>query len=148
MFSNNLMGTISPLVMAFVNLTTFHVNFNKLTGPLPPMPFSKMASCYLLDKPTTNSFSCPWPIGAVDKCRKWNGGGSNGLVTNSDCTPFNNCTGASTKLDPTECKAWGELYVAMAGDGWNFCIGTKTDPCSCKDTCSSDGTTVVKMCVM
>jgi hypothetical protein len=103
MCSNNVGGSISPQVGAFVNLTYFDVSINYMVGPvpanvsrwsqikyfdvshnqfsgaLPEMPFGQMNTCGLLwgdskfDAP--NRFDCPWPAGATADCG----------VTNDDC---------------------------------------------------------------
>jgi hypothetical protein len=63
------------------------------------------------------------------------------------------CTGSSSNLPQDRCDAWGDFYDALTGDGWTYCKGTKSDPCSCKGysgvnpVCNGDGTTVITMCV-
>jgi hypothetical protein len=159
LWNNSLSGDL-PAWAGMTKVVTMDLHQNFFHGQVPA-DFAAGSYCRL----DMNEFECPLPQGMTAKCQATccpagmmttrTGQGTPPVCfpptpapTPPPTPPFNNCTGASTKLDPTECKAWGELYVAMTGDGWNFCIGTKTDPCSCKDTCSSDGTTVVKMCVM
>jgi hypothetical protein len=102
----NLDGTLPESISAFVNLETFAVSSNKLTGPLPlslsawkklgnlqvygnqfsggplpELPFAYMAGvsgCALFDSPPTNQFTCPWPAGAVAACH----------VTDADCSKY------------------------------------------------------------
>ena len=101
MESSNLVGTISPLIGAFVDMTMFnvgynslsgsiptslnkclklgqlHVQDNKLNGLVPDLPFSG-PDCDLLDPPSPqNSFECPFPAWAKTNCG----------VTDDQCTP-------------------------------------------------------------
>jgi hypothetical protein len=105
---SNLEGTISPLVGAWADITSFYVSSNALSGPIPASvdqwakltkfyvwgnefngllpagtPFSQMTGCYLLSTTATNKFECPWPVGAKVKCAKFPDGSP---ITDADCT--------------------------------------------------------------
>jgi hypothetical protein len=109
----DLRGTIAEEVGAFKDLATFDVSTNYLTGPLPAsvskwsklkdfdvrgnrldgrplpaLPFATMSSCFVLNNHSfaggNNTFWCPWPVGATEKCVKGNGIGDVN-VTAADC---------------------------------------------------------------
>jgi hypothetical protein len=71
--------------------------------------------------------------------------------------PGNMCTGGSTQLPAAQCSAWIDLYESTNGPGWEYCSGTKTNPCACYGSpyggravgttpvCNTDNTTVVSL---
>jgi hypothetical protein len=153
-------GPIPASVAKWTSIANFQVFGNMLSGgELPALPFDKITKpneCKLIDhiRGGSNSFNCPWPAGVTANCFKNIGNGDWVSITDKDCLePVSNCTGLSTQLPQDQCDAWGDFYVALGGDGWTRCAGTKSDPCSCqgdnggRPVCSTDGTTVISMCV-
>ena len=58
------------------------------------------------------------------------------------------CQGASSKLAPDQCAAWGQLFDATGGPHWTGkgagC--SRVDPCGCgENVCSADGTSLTEM---
>ena len=92
---NNLTGTIPPSVAgSWTQLTSFHVDGNHLTGPLPALRYGAagVSDCILIYhvKWGTNSFECPWPPGVTSVCKKWDYNASGpdkftAYVTDTDC---------------------------------------------------------------
>lgn len=77
------MGPLPASLADLVNVARFDVQGNNITGgTLPAMNFVQMAFCYLFDNPASsarehnNTFLCPWPQGAVAKCRKEDSSGN------------------------------------------------------------------------
>ena len=84
-----MVGTIASEV-ANLPLRNFNVAANALTGVLPPIDVhaNEFENCYLMDslEGGSDSFSCPWPEGALDKCQKINRlTDSWEPISNSDC---------------------------------------------------------------
>ena len=83
---NNMTGTLPAEMSAFKHLTDLDVWKNDLRGLLPALDFGSISSCFLLAPAAggTNAFLCPFPPGAVGKCKKE---GSAGWVniTAADC---------------------------------------------------------------
>jgi len=89
---NNLTGTIPPSVAgSWTQLTSFHVDGNHLTGPLPALRYGAagVSDCILIYhvKWGSNDFTCPWPEGATRVCKKWDNATYkfDALVTDADC---------------------------------------------------------------
>jgi hypothetical protein len=170
-WSNHLTGTVPATVTNWKVVKAFSVDHNQIAGgALPPMPFTKMWNCNLLDHPSgSNAFNCPWPQGATEKCTKFDDVGKYVNVTDSDCIPLptpppappapgNTCTGMSTQLPKNQCDAWQSFWDGAGGDaGWTSAGAscTKTDPCKlgCGGysgkfrACNGAGTTVTNMSV-
>jgi hypothetical protein len=171
---NFLRGPLPETIKAWKKVGNFQVWNNHLNGGLLPaldLDAIGATACQLFNHfdGGTNAYNCPWPAGAVQKCFKCSDPGCLHWthITNEDCTPlptpsptppFNNCTGASTKLAPAQCDAWIDFHDATGGDSWEyyltgkpFCRTTRTDPCSCggndgtKPVCSADKTAIQTM---
>jgi hypothetical protein len=115
LYSSNLSGTISNAVGAFVDIGTFSVFNNRLNGSLPPLrclhgrrffavhdakfngalpvlSYRAMTQCVLCNAASFgregcpgNAFSCPFPQGVMDRCKKFNGAMSYQPIVNADC---------------------------------------------------------------
>ena len=173
----NLIGSLPSSICAFASIQVFDVRFNSLTGAiplcigaawkslisfdvhdnhfegglLPPLPFQNLGSCVIFYHISggTNSFTCPWPAGAVQHCYNATGGRTEVPVTEADCT--SPCTGASANLAVDQCLAWLKFYNDTNGPNWEVCSEFETDPCSCQGdggtdpVCNNDGTTILQM---
>lgn len=120
---SNLTGTLLPSIGNFVNITLFDVANNPISGtipqevgawtqlaalylystdfssaPLPLLPFANLGTCQLIDRDSgsSNSFSCPWPTGATEHCKKTGqcAVDPHGTQTAQDC--IQTCTQAPT----------------------------------------------------
>jgi len=83
-------GPLPASLADLVDVVRFDVQGNTITGgALPAMNFGQ-TFCYLLDyvpvHPIHNTFRCPWPQGAVAKCRREDSRGNWDPITEADCT--------------------------------------------------------------
>ena len=128
------------IASAWKSMTYFDVYANFFDpAPLPALNFQSMQSkdgtknCFLLGEGYKNKFFCPWPPNATAFCVKARGFGDWVPITDDDCTPFNNCTGDSTMLEPVQCDAWIDLFDSTGGTTWMNCGENRRDPCSCQE---------------
>ena len=91
--SNNLAGTIPASVSELTELSAITVSNNRLTGPLPNMTYAKFyQECDVLDARAAaqgrggNRFTCPFPAGALEKCKKIDANGDAVPLTDADCS--------------------------------------------------------------
>ena len=75
---NGLAGSLPATLGKLDALTHLYLYGSKLGGALPPADafYAQMTAeqaCMLLNEPTTNSFACPLPAGALKYCLKSNG---------------------------------------------------------------------------
>ena len=131
---NSLTGSLPASMSAWKKMAGFYVNGNKFNGAFPMMQFGAMTPgyCLLLNSPSSNQFSCPWPAGATENCYK-----GNSLITNADChaptpapTPYacidNQCVArAGGSLSKGACAAMcapAQLYACTS----NTCVKSDT----------------------
>jgi hypothetical protein len=110
-YGNSLTGSIPAALSAWQKVKHFDVGGNEFTGILPSLDFGGMTeACFLLLPSPTNSFSCPWPPGAMEWCTKNN----RSPITNADChgtpPPSYKCTAgqcvvAATGASKADCEA-------------------------------------------
>ena len=111
-YDNSLTGSLPASLSAWKKVTDFDVLGNKFTGVVPALEFGGMTgNCYLLNIPATNKFSCPWPPGATEKCQKYPSGSP---ITNADCHGTAPPTPPPTPPPSYKCTA-GQCAVAAAG---------------------------------
>jgi hypothetical protein len=147
---NELSGTIPSTFANLKKLNFTNLAQNKLTGPVPPLPFAQYTFVCVLDAgagspdlPNHNRFACPLPPNS-DQCQ-YNGGlGMQG--TGVHC--FEQCVGSSSTLTSAECAAWQEAvrpsaYFTKANPPACQDPAHLTDPCSCTDVISCNNNHIV-----
>ena len=80
-FGNNFSGTLPSALSNLQSLRVFNIDRNRFGGGLlPALPFGALKQCQLLNSLATsrargagNAFKCPWPEGATDVCKKYDG---------------------------------------------------------------------------
>ena len=137
-FQNQLSGSVPTSAVDWKALTYLDLGGNQLSNALPALQFSQMTDCYLISHTEdgsvgSNAFLCPWPRGVMEICKKWEGSVYVAIKV-SDCIATNGCSGYSTKLPAAQCAAWIKFYDGTNGDGWTGDAASckRNDPCACK----------------
>ena len=140
---NSLTGSLPASLSAWKKVMWFSVNGNEFTGVVPALDFGAMTKrCYLLYIPASNAFSCPFPQGVTEKCKR----DDDTPITNADChaptpaptpapTSAAGCTGASAGLVLEQCTAWQKFWDGAGGPNWTGYAKS----CSKQDPCGSCG---------
>lgn len=110
-FGNHLTGKIPTSVGDWKALAVFDVENNQISGGvLPPLlPFGTMSTCNIFNHlGGSNSYTCPWPQGATESCKKWLAGSRRYVpIADSDCVaaPAKLCS--LPKAEEAKCRAAG-----------------------------------------
>jgi Leucine-rich repeat (LRR) protein/serine/threonine protein kinase len=115
-FGTHLVGTVPASISALTALTLLSLEHNSFTGVCPELPFENYTQGCRLGG---NEFLCPLPKNAA-QCKP-----------DPPTCITSPCTGNSSGLALSECKAWLELFDATNGLQWNSCSGNRLDPCAC-----------------